>query len=583
MKSLILGPGWRAVGRLKRDQIVGRMRMRSRQAIVRISGIDRVLPRQRQTLAYDWEQRILGSALARLSESTNVWSEVAGLRFRSNAHWLATGAGRALRYERDLSRLELHYHEFIGHAQLDGRDAWDFVDSYLESHRNRVADSRCEWHPYAVSNRLVSWLAMLARSSEDAPAGTRQRLACECLLLTDFLSWMLERDIEANHLLKNLFGIALSDIFLSPDRERIELSVTLYLEELERQMLSDGGHYELSPMYHAKVMQDASLLAASLPLGQEDTGERLRQAIGKGKTWLRSMLVAPGRWANVNDSWWIPALADQLLGEGAFTTERRLEALESSGFVNGSLGGWRWLFDVGGVGPCFNPGHSHSDALSLVIYRGGTPIVVDPGVLHYSPNDERRFLKSCHAHNGPCLRDRDHTELLGSFRVGRAAQARLGEFRDEGQRQVATGAHDGYGTVELARRVAVEGECIDVVDTWSPRGKRRFAPWSRFLWNGELGAVKDCSIENDSISLRFEPAGGDRLIDVEIRVIGALKPRLAVQESWYSDQFGRASPAFETIVTGDGCRDALKVVTQMRRLALRRGTEAATERRAVGF
>ena len=67
--------------------------------------------------------------------------------------------------------------------------------------------------------------------------------------------------------------------------------------------------------------------------------------------------------------------------------------------------GWRSILDAGGVGPAFNPGHCHSDVLSVVAAFKGRVVIQDPGVLHYSPNDERFFLKSAKAHNGPCLAD----------------------------------------------------------------------------------------------------------------------------------------------------------------------------------
>ena len=48
------------------------------------------------------------------------------------------------------------------------------------------------------------------------PAGLAARLAEECLLLADYVDWLQETDILANHLLKNLWAIALCDWLLTP-------------------------------------------------------------------------------------------------------------------------------------------------------------------------------------------------------------------------------------------------------------------------------------------------------------------------------------------------------------------------------
>ena len=53
--------------------------------------------------------------------------------------------------------------------------------------------------------------------------------------------------------------------------------------------------------------------------------------------------------------------------------------------------GWRSILDAGGVGPAFNPGHCHS-YFSVVAAFKGRVVIQDPGVLDYSPNDERFFL-----------------------------------------------------------------------------------------------------------------------------------------------------------------------------------------------
>ncbi len=559
------GSYWRVLRRLKFSQIVGRLCLRYRQFKISKLGIDKAVPRTRSRLAIDYSDRLVVLSKAVEADIPSVsWSNTAGLRYRGNSFWSVSGPERALRYERELTRLELFYHEFLNQGALDEGENWDFIKRYLEGHRERVFDSTHEWHPYSVSNRLASWLIFLSRTINSSSKGDQEVLALECLLLTNYLKWMLERDIEANHLLKNYWAIAISDLILNPDSEQTRLSVEAYTREFEGQLLKDGGHYELCPMYHAKVLYDALLLEKMLP-SRNLIDKRFLASISKGKTWLRTMCMGPKQWANINDSWSIPSLSGKLWGDDSWVNpETGLTQLESSGFFKGVHSDWQWLFDIGGVSPRFNPGHSHSDVLSLLVSSKGVPVIVDPGVLHYSPNDERLFLKSCHAHNGPCLRDRDHTELIGSFRIGRDARAVLGNSINCADFQSVSASHYGYAEVQVAREVIVKSNHLEIVDTWSPLEGGSYAPWLRFLWNGCLDSVTDCSIGSEEMRLCFRPGIEKFDLELEIRVVGASEPRLAIQESWYSDQFGKTNVAFETLVSSVDVGVPMEVRTQVK-------------------
>lgn len=556
------GPQWRAVRRLTRGQILARLQMRAKQWQLRHSTVERALPRSRHTLSEDWPQRLAALGQPELNGAETSWSSTSGLQFRGNADWLASSSGRNTLHERDLGRLELFYHDFIWEGKLSEIDAWEFVAGYLEDHRERASDSRYEWHPYTVSNRLASWLAFLASATRADRSETRQLLANECLLLTDFVEWMLERDIKANHLLKNLWALALSDSVFSSDRGRIGRSVGAYIDELEEQFLPDGGHYELSPMYHAKALWDARTLLRVISEQSEESA-RIEEVARRAEGWLNATRMAPRDWANVNDSWNMPNLAGKLWGQGSWSPDPGVVSLESSGFVRGNLGKWRWFFDVGGVSPLTNPGHSHSDTLSIILYSDANPLLVDPGVVHYSPNDERQFLKSCHAHNGPCLRDRDHTEMIGSFRVGRAARAELGGIEEEAGEQRVGAYHFGYEEATVTRMVAVRSKSFEMIDTWAGRGERRFCPWLRLLWNAEVSDLLECAILRDRITLRFPPDASKSSIHVQIETVGMCRPRLVVQNSWFSDRFGQRVPACETVVSAEHIQGVVSAITRV--------------------
>lgn len=541
---------WRVVRRLRLAQGAARAQMRWRQRRLAGKGIEGVLPRSRWGLSPDWRERIHPLAGGEKRRECT-WQEVPGIRFRGNAEWLESGAGRPLRYRRDLAALELFYHEFLTDGSLPGSEAWAVLERYLAGHQNRVSDGVLEWHPYTVSNRLAQWLRFLAQEAQRGEAIQVDRLAGECRLLTDYVDWLQERDIGANHLLKNRWAVALSDSILEADPGRREKSIGAYVVELETQLLADGGHYERCPMYHAKLLLDASILAPLLRAESEHF-ERIRDCVEKGQVWLERMRLSERTWANFNDSWDIPHLAEALWPDAGWQPETGEWHLKDSGFIRGnSSDGWRWILDGGGVGPAFNPGHCHSDLLSVIVNRGDFPFVVDPGTLHYSPNDERGFLKSCHAHNGPCLADRDHTELVGSFRMGRAATCDWARLEGTGGTQVAEAGHRGYPGMEIRRRVEVQGRTFRMMDCWKPAANRGYRPWMRLLLAGGPGAVRQLEIKADQVGFRLIEPGATGDCEVRIRIGGGLggQGRFRVGECFHSPAFGRTAPALEVIFT----------------------------------
>src|SRR5207248_645434 len=60
---------------------------------------------------------------------------------------------------------------------------------------------------------------------------------------------------------------------------------------------------------------------------------------------------------------------------------------------------WTVFFDVGPVGPDYQPGHAHADTLGLECSYRGRRLFVDPGTHGYDHDQRRRHDRSTAAHN----------------------------------------------------------------------------------------------------------------------------------------------------------------------------------------
>ena len=73
-----------------------------------------------------------------------------------------------------------------------------------------------------------------------------------------WLEKRIEWHILGNHLFANGKALLFAGLFFSGKQAEIWLKkgLTIISKELDEQILTDGGHFELSPMYHAIFLED---------------------------------------------------------------------------------------------------------------------------------------------------------------------------------------------------------------------------------------------------------------------------------------------------------------------------------------
>ena len=118
-------------------------------------------------------------------------------------------------------------------------------------------------------------------------------------------------------------------------------------------------------------------------------------------------------------------------------------------------GEYELFCDVGAIGPDYIPGHAHADTLSFVLYFGGKPLLIDPGVSTYEKNARRQEERGTGMHNTVIAHGKNSSDVWSGFRVGR--RARVIECRQSATSLMA--AHDGYrATGSLHRRTWIWDE-----------------------------------------------------------------------------------------------------------------------------
>ena len=320
----------------------------------------------------------------------------------------------------------------------------------------RPGSTQLAWNSYAVATRIGSWIRAYRAAPERLFAGERgfeelflRSLWQQASFLEDHLEW----DLGANHLIRDLVGMALAGRFFGGSKARgwLERATALAVRHIGAQTLADGGHYERSPGYHLDVMAD--LLQLALVVEEEGTRAGLRRSWQEMAEWIAWMRHPDGGTAQFNDGAVVAADAvDRALSQGGELLAANVAAgprrggrhLEATGMVVWHGDRWSIFFDVGEIAAPEQPGHGHADTLSLECSYAGRRLIVDPGSFDYDRGRRREYDRGTESHNTVTVDGEDSSELWQIFRVGRRARPVGVRFEIDGSEWMATGSHDGF-------------------------------------------------------------------------------------------------------------------------------------------
>ncbi len=367
-----------------------------------------------------------------------------------------------------LWRFNLHYCEYVLpllHATLETGDARyfdkakDIISCWIDA--NPPQRGAVGWDPYVISMRVTNWLAFYGEARElleDDPSFIG-RMNASLSEQYAFLSHHLEKDLLANHYLENLKALVLLARYFD-DGATLQIALRSLDRQIREQILPDGMHFELSPMYH-KVMLESLLRAASALNGTALGGDVIsRYRLQDMCDCLYSLERKTKRTPLFNDAGdnvaksrdallscaashlgVTPVFKDRLPDAGYFIIERDIGGTEV-----------KVICDGGQPGPRYAAGHVHCDMLSFEVFLDGEPWLVNSGTFAYQ-DESRLCYKQTLAHNAPSLEGGEQTQCWASFRTGHMAQI------------LAVSCHDGVFRAKMRDwRGNVISRCLQVTD-----------------------------------------------------------------------------------------------------------------------
>ncbi len=382
----------------------------------------------------------------------------------------------------------LNYFDFLNQEEMSVEQGRTLIEAYIDKD-NILKDGK---EPYPISLRGINWVKFLSKNKVKEAQIDQTLYNHYQILLHN-----LEYHLLGNHLLENGYSLFFGAYYFK-DETLYQKAKQILFSELKEQVLKDGAHFELSPMYHQILLHrllDCITLAQLNPWKEDNTLDFLKEKAINMLSWLQTMTFDNGNIPMVNDAaYGIAPSSHQLLNYAQSIGLRwSPSVLSDSGYRKFSGKQYELLADVGNVGPTYQPGHAHADTLSFVLHKEQKPLIVDTGTSTYEKNVLRQQERATAAHNTVKIGDIEQTQVWGGFRV--AKRAEITALKEDENALTAT--HDGYknqGTLHT-RNFFCKDNSIWIDDVLSKKGTKAVA---HFHFHSN---IKEVQVQKEGIKL----------------------------------------------------------------------------------
>ena len=330
----------------------------------------------------------------------------------------------------------LNYFDFLNQENISKETGLQLIQDFIKNDA-LLKDGK---EPYPISLRGINWVKFLSNNQLKDEVINNTLYFHYCILFKN-----LEYHLLGNHLLENAFSLLFGAYYFQHEKF-YAVSKKLLISELNEQVLKDGAHFELSPMYHqiilSRLLDSIQLIKLNSKWKKDYLLSFLEQKASLMISWLQNITFSSGKIPMVNDATYNIAPSSIQL----FSYAKNLGIinqkipLSDSGYRKIISDNYELFIDVGNVGPDYQPAHAHSDTFNFELIKEGDPIFVDTGISTYEKNNKRLEERSTHSHNTVEINSQNQTEVWGGFRVAR--RAKIINLK-ENNRSISA-SHDGY-------------------------------------------------------------------------------------------------------------------------------------------
>lgn len=349
----------------------------------------------------------------------------------------------------------LHSFRWLRHMRAAGTElaaanARALVSDWIAAHGSRIAGPA--WEPATTAKRIIAWLQHSSVVLQGAEFPFYRAYLKSLAIQIRYLRSVAKEMPDGKDRLRARIALAFAALSLPAPVSALRSATRSLAEELDRQILPDGGHISRNPLAVMELLADLLPLRHTYTNQAETPPAALINAVDRMLPALRFFRHEDGALARFN-------------GMGATIHDRIAAILRHddtagapllhaphSGYERLSMDGTTVIADTGPPPPMDVSNAAHAGCLSFEMSSGRHHFVVNCGVDTYGSAEFRPLARATAAHSTVTLNDASSARFNHSFRVNDMDSPPLiGGPRqvscrrtDEPGMQGFIASHDGY-------------------------------------------------------------------------------------------------------------------------------------------
>lgn len=378
------------------------------------------------------------------------------------------------------------------------------------------------WHPDVLGRRLMSWLANASLLLEDVEEASYDRITDSLgeQLIALSATWRCAADGYPR--LLALIALTMADLCIAGHDRNLESAERRLAEELDRQVLPDGGHRSRNPAVLVELLLDLLPLRQCFVARGRKVPSAVDAAIARIHPMLRYLRLGDGSLSRFNGvaGHTNDALATVFAYEEA--PGRNLATAPQSHYVRLERGPSVVIVDAGPPPPLALAGCAHAGCLSFEMSAGACAMFVNGGAPGPANQDWSATARSTASHNtlavdgkssSRLVQHPDLERLIGAPPI-RMPDGVVAVTSEKAGALEIDAHHNGYlRRYRLLHRrrlsLSLDGSRLDGLDRLGPtRGHLRLARDVPFAIHFHLHTDVDCHVAADGGAIRLALADG---------------------------------------------------------------------------
>ncbi|MDQ6437115.1 heparinase II/III family protein [Mesorhizobium sp. LHD-90] len=328
----------------------------------------------------------------------------------------------------------LHGFRWLRHMRAAGTDlaaanARALVADWIAGAGVRIAGPA--WEPATTAKRIIAWLQHSSVVLQGAEFGFYRSFLRSLAMQIRYLRSVVREMPEGEGKLRARIALAYAALSLPAPPSALRNATRNLADELDRQILADGGHVSRNPMAVLELLADLLPLRQTYANQAETPPAALIGAVERMLPALRFFRHADGSLAHFN-------------GMGVTIHERVAAILRHddtagapllhaphSGYERLAMGGTVVIADTGGPPPVEIAEAAHAGFLAFELSSGRHQFVVNAGVDTYGAEEFRPLGRATAAHSTASINDTSSARFHHSERVSNIVGAPLVDGPDE--------------------------------------------------------------------------------------------------------------------------------------------------------